>query len=55
MDDRLLDGCFSLRGKRSTNARIVMVGLGNPSLTALKKPITSVSLQWAAVVRYVRA
>jgi adenylate cyclase len=55
LEDWMLDGCFSLRGKRPTNARIVIIGLDPPSLAALKKPITSLSPELAEVVLFARA
>ena len=41
LEDWMLDGCFSLRGRRSTSSRIVIVALDEPSL--------------ARVVQYARA
>ena len=55
VEDWMLDGCFSLRGKRPTNARIVIIGLDAPSLAALKKPITSLSPELAEVVSFAKA
>src|SRR5438445_5866720 len=55
LEDWVLDACFSLRGKRPTNARIVIVGLDTPSLAELKKPIMSLSPELAEVVLFARA
>src|SRR6266849_1582818 len=55
VEDWMLDGCFSLRGQRPTNARIVIIGLDTPSLAALKKPRTSLSPELAEVVLFAKA
>ncbi|MBI1914997.1 MAG: adenylate/guanylate cyclase domain-containing protein [Planctomycetes bacterium] len=55
LEDWMLDGCFALRGKRSTNSHIVIVALDEPSLAELIKPRTSLSPELAQVVRYARA
>ena len=55
VEDWMLDGCFSLRGRRPTQARIVLIVLDGPSLAALKKPITSISPALADVIRYAKA
>src|SRR3954462_5499348 len=55
LEDWMLDGCFSLRGKRPTSARIVIIALDEPSLAELTKPRTSLSPELAQVVRHARA
>src|SRR3989442_707927 len=55
LEDWMLDGCFSLRGQRPTNARIVIIGLDTPSLAGLKKPVTSLSPELAEVILFARA
>ncbi len=54
LEDWLLDGFFSLRGKRQTNARVVIIGLDTGSLAGLKKPITSLSPELAEVILFAR-
>src|SRR5438067_353965 len=54
VEDWMLDGCFSLRGKRTTKANIVIIGLDMPSLAELKKPITSLSPELAEVILFAR-
>src|SRR2546423_5102611 len=55
LEDWMLDGCFSVRGRRATHARIAIIGLDTPSLAELKKPITSLSPELAEVLLYARA
>src|SRR5204862_8020729 len=51
VEDWVLDGLFFYRGARSTTARVVIIGLDEPSLRELKKPITHLSPELTRVVR----
>src|SRR5437764_13589884 len=55
LEDWMLDGCFALRGQRSTRSHIVIIALDEPSLAELTKPRTSLSPELAQVVRHARA
>jgi CHASE2 domain-containing sensor protein len=55
LDDRLLDGCFILRGKRPTNSRIVLISLDSSSLTGLKKQLPSLSPELAKLIGFAQA
>jgi CHASE2 domain-containing sensor protein len=55
LDDGMLEGCFALRGQRSTNSHIVIIALDEPSLSQLRKSTNSLSPELAQVVRYARA
>jgi adenylate cyclase len=55
LEDWMLDNCFWLRGKRTTSARIVLIGIDAPSLAELHKPISSLSPELAQVVLHVKA
>src|SRR5262245_206559 len=52
VEDWMLDGCFSVRGKRTTNANLIIIALDSPSLAELKKPITSLSPELADVILF---
>lgn len=54
LEDWMLDGCFSIRGRRATHTRIVLVGLDNVSLDKLQKPPANLSPELAEIVAYVR-
>jgi CHASE2 domain-containing sensor protein len=54
VDDGVLDAWFSLRGVRSRQANIVLVGLDEPALDDLGKPSPYLSPELAAVVRHLR-
>jgi adenylate cyclase len=53
MEDWMLDGCFSFRGTRHTHAHVVIIGLDDPSLDKLGKPLAYTSPELAEVVKYV--
>ena len=50
-----LDNCFVLRGKRSTTANVVVVGIDEDSLRELKKPLAFISPEMSEVVRFLDA
>ena len=50
-----LDNCFVLRGKRSTTANVVVVGIDEDSLRELKKPLAFISPEMSDVVRFLDA
>jgi adenylate cyclase len=54
LEEWMLDGCFSIRGRRESTARIVIVGLDNASLDELRNPPADISPELAEVVAYVR-
>src|SRR5262245_38172413 len=50
VEDWLLDGLFFYRGARPTDAKVVIIGLDEPSLRGLDKPLVYISPELAAVV-----
>jgi adenylate cyclase len=52
IEDWMLDGQFFYRGTRPTDARVVIIGLDEPYLKNLKKPLTHLSPELARVVRH---
>jgi adenylate cyclase len=46
------DGCFELRGRRTSAAKVVIVGLDETSLSDLPKPLAFTSPELAEVVTY---
>jgi class 3 adenylate cyclase/CHASE2 domain-containing sensor protein len=55
LEEWLQDGAFSSRGVRTTRARVVLIGLDEPSLEDLKKPMIHTSPEIAEVVSFARA
>ncbi len=52
IEDWLLDGCFTLRGKRPTTTRVLLIDIDDRSLDQLKKPMVFLSPELAEVTRY---
>jgi hypothetical protein len=48
------DGFFSLRGKRPTRARVILIGLDDPSLDDLRRPLLYTSPEIAEVVTFLK-
>ena len=55
VEDWMLDACFSWRGTRHTDAKVVLIGLDAESIQELKKPAAYISPELAEVVRYAKA
>src|SRR5205809_299631 len=54
LEDWMLDACFFYRGSRASQAKIVLIGLDEPSLDELGKPYVYLSPELAEVVTYAR-
>jgi adenylate cyclase len=54
IEERLQDAAFACRGRRVSQARIVLIGLDAASLESLRKPALYLSPELAEVVRYVK-
>src|SRR5208283_6112654 len=52
LEDWMLDACFFYRGTRPSHARIVLVGIDEESLAALRKPVAFISPELAEVVAF---
>jgi adenylate cyclase len=52
VEDWVLDGWFFYRGPRPTAARVVVVGIDEPSLRELARPLPEISPELAAVARH---
>ncbi len=52
IEDWVFDGTFFYRGNRPTDARVVIIGLDEPSLRELKKPLAHISPELAEVTQY---
>jgi CHASE2 domain-containing sensor protein len=53
VEDWMLDGCFFYRGEQATRARVVLIGIDDATLAELRKPLSFLSPELAAVVRHV--
>jgi hypothetical protein len=53
LEDWVLDAWFSWRGRRDSGTRVVLIGLDDASLNALRKPSAFLSPELAEVVRHV--
>jgi len=54
LEDWQLDGCFWRRGNRPTQANIVIIGIDEPSMRRLGKPLAFASPELALVVNYLK-
>src|SRR5438093_2959013 len=52
VEDWMLDACFFYRGERPTSAKIVIIGIDDPSLRELRKPLNMLSPELAKVVTH---
>ena len=52
LDDWFQDGCFALRGARDSSAKVVIVGIDDPTLASLPKPLTAISPELGEVVSF---
>jgi len=55
LEERLQDGCFSFRGNRFSETRVVLVTLDPGSLEALRKPLLFTSPELAEAVTYLKS
>jgi CHASE2 domain-containing sensor protein len=55
LEERFQDGCFSYRGRRPSQTRIVLVGIDADSFNALGKPAIFSSPELAEAVSYLKA
>jgi adenylate cyclase len=55
LEEWLYDGAFSLRGQRTTRARVILIGIDDDSLDELQKPAMHISPEIAEVVAYAKA
>jgi CHASE2 domain-containing sensor protein len=54
LEEWMLDGCFHSRGRRPTQAKVVIVGLDEYSLDEVHKPLAFISPELASVVTYLK-
>ncbi len=54
VEDWMLDACFFYRAERPTSAKIVLIGIDDPSLEELRKPLNMLSPELAKVVTHIR-
>jgi adenylate cyclase len=53
LEEWMLDGCFSFRGARPTQGKVLIIGLDDASLEELRRPLVFISPELAEVVRFV--